>query len=60
MKVHARNRQQKKDTAYHIVSGTICKNCRNYSNTTQLCYGEVITKPVDEYGYCSRFERKED
>lgn len=59
MVIHAENEQQKKDTAHHIVNGTICKNCKNYNSKLHDCSKWLTVKPIDEYGYCSKFCRRD-
>lgn len=60
MILHAKSYQQKKDTAYHVVHGTVCKNCKFYGRHLHDC-GQVLSfEPTDEYGYCYKFKRRED
>ena len=56
MILRAKNHQQKKDTAYHVVNGTVCKNCKHYENGR--CYCEVYIKRIYKYDYCNKFEKQ--
>ena len=58
MILHAESYQQKKDAAYHVVNGSVCKNCGHCIG--KYCYSDDFIKPVNnKYGYCHKFSCRE-
>lgn len=57
MILHANSNEQKKAQAFHIVNGTVCKNCIYFAKNTNFCW--VVGKSVNETSFCSDFKRKQ-
>ena len=59
MMLHAISYEQKKAQAFHIVNGTVCKDCFYFAKITNFNECWLAGKVVNETDFCSDFKRKQ-